>query len=128
VEEDRVRALVVDDSRAMRVLLSRMLAEIGFDVAEAADGREALARMREIGDVDVVLVDWNMPGMDGLDLLRAVRADRAWDDTRLMMVTTECGMNEVMSALREGADDYVMKPFDKEIIREKLILLGVPAS
>jgi two-component system chemotaxis response regulator CheY len=76
----------------------------------------------------VVLVDWNMPGMDGLELLRAVRADRAWDDTRLMMVTTECGMNEVMSALREGADDYVMKPFDKEIIREKLILLGVPAS
>jgi len=123
-----VRALVVDDSRAMRVLMTRMLKEIGFDVQEAGDGREALTRLREMGEVDIVLVDWNMPEMDGLEFLRAVRADRGWDDIRVMMVTTECGMDEVMSALQEGADDYVMKPFDKEIIREKLILLGVPAA
>jgi len=123
-----VRALVVDDSRAMRVLMTRMLKEIGFDVQEAGDGREALTRLREMGEVDIVLVDWNMPEMDGLEFLRAVRSDRGWDDIRVMMVTTECGMDEVMSALQEGADDYVMKPFDKEIIREKLILLGVPAA
>ena len=123
-----MRALVVDDSRAMRVLMTRMLKEIGFDVQEAGDGREALTRLREMGEVDIVLVDWNMPEMDGLEFLRAVRSDRGWDDIRVMMVTTECGMDEVMSALQEGADDYVMKPFDKEIIREKLILLGVPAA
>lgn len=122
-----MRALVVDDSRAMRVLLSRMLKEIGFDVAEAAHGREALDRLREMGSADLALVDWNMPEMDGFEFLRAVRSDSAWDNLRVMMVTTECGMEEVVDALQAGADDYIMKPFDKEIIREKLILLGIEA-
>jgi two-component system chemotaxis response regulator CheY len=81
-----------------------------------------------MGTVDVVLVDWNMPEMDGIQFIKEVRSDHAWDALRLMMVTTECGMEEVMDALQAGADDYIMKPNDKEIIREKLILLGIEAA
>ena len=122
-----MKALVVDDSRAMRVLLGRMLQEIGFDVSEASHGREALERLKEIGGIELALVDWNMPEMDGFEFIRAVRSDNAWDNLRLMMVTTECGMEAVMDALKAGADDYIMKPFNKEIIREKLMLLGIEA-
>lgn len=122
-----MRALVVDDSRAVRMMLKRMLAEAGFDeLYEAGDGKEALERLDEIGATpDVILVDWNMPEMNGLDLVRAVRSDAERRDVPIVMVTTETEINQVVRALAAGANEYVMKPFTKEIISDKLDLLGI---
>lgn len=123
-----MRALVVDDSRATRTILRQILKEIGFEVSEAGHGREALERLKEIGTPDLALVDWNMPEMNGFEFVRAVRADHAYDSMRLMMVTTETEMEQVAKALEAGANEYVMKPFTKDVILEKLDLLGIARS
>src|SRR5437762_13620132 len=123
-----MRALVVDDSRFMRVLLASMLKELGFEVSEAADGREALDRLRQDGKPDVALVDWNMPVMSGHDFIKAVRASAELGDLPLMMVTTETELDQVSVALAAGANEYVMKPFTRDVIKEKLELLGVAQS
>lgn len=123
-----MQALVIDDSRAMRKILGQMLREMNLAVAEAGNGREALACLEKTGPVDVALVDWNMPEMDGFEFIQAVRADPRYAGLRLMMVTTETEMTQVARALEAGANEYVMKPFTKDIIREKLQLLGVTAG
>ena len=120
-----MRALVIDDSKAMRMIIIRIMQELGFDVCEAANGREGLAHLRQNDRVDVALVDWNMPEMDGLAFIRAVRAEEAYRDLCLMMVTTETELVRVQEALEAGADEYIMKPFDKEMLLEKLALLGI---
>jgi two-component system chemotaxis response regulator CheY len=119
-----VRALIVDDSRAMRTILGRILRGLGFEVVEAGDGSEALLRLEEAGGADLALVDWNMPGMNGIDLVRAVRRRAAYDTMRLMMVTAENELESVARALEEGADEYVMKPFTREVIAQKLEMMG----
>jgi two-component system chemotaxis response regulator CheY len=121
-------ALVVDDSRAMRAILTRLLDGLGFDVAQAADGAEALKVLDGGVHPDVILVDWNMPVMDGLSLIKAVRARENLRDVSLMMVTTESEQAQIVRALAAGAHEYVIKPFTDEVIAEKLALLGlVPA-
>jgi two-component system chemotaxis response regulator CheY len=120
-----MRALVIDDSRVMRSILRHILRRLGHEVREAGNGREGLDSLRQFGTPDLALVDWNMPEMNGFDFVRAVRADRAYDDLRLMMVTTENEMSKVAAALEAGANEYVMKPFTEEVIREKLELLGL---
>ena len=119
-----MNALVIDDSSTMRLILTRFLAKMGFHVVEAANGREALERLREMGRADLVLVDWNMPEMNGVDFVRSVRADSSFDDLPLVMVTTNTELEHVAEALEAGADEYVMKPFTMDVIREKLGLLG----
>lgn len=119
-----MNALVIDDSSTMRLILKRFLDKMGFHVVEAANGREALERLREMGQTDLVLVDWNMPEMNGVDFVRSVRADRSFDDLPLVMVTTNTELEHVAEALEAGANEYVMKPFTMEVIREKLGLLG----
>jgi two-component system chemotaxis response regulator CheY len=109
----------------MRMILKQILKEVGFEVAEAGNGREALERLRQIGKVDVALVDWNMPEMNGFEFLCAVRAEPAYNDVRLMMVTTESEMSQMVKALEAGANEYVMKPFTKDVIREKLAIMGI---
>jgi len=123
-----MRALIVDDSRAMRVLLARILKEAGFEVLEAAHGAEALEQLRRGGGADLALVDCNMPEMDGFEFARAVRSDRGLDGVRLLMVTTECEMEKVIRALESGVDDYIMKPFTKEVILDKIALLGMEVA
>jgi two-component system chemotaxis response regulator CheY len=98
---------------------------VGFEVFEAGHGREGLNCLRQIGPVDLALVDWNMPEMNGLDFVRAVRAEGAYDSIRLMMVTTETDMPRVVQALEAGANEYLMKPFTKDMILEKLDLMGL---
>jgi len=120
-----MRALVIDDSRTVRAIIRQTLGEVGLDVVEAGNGREGLDRLREAGDVGVVLVDWNMPEMNGLEFIRAVRAERAYDLVRIMMVTTETEQEQVIRALEAGANEYVMKPFTKDILIAKLSLLDV---
>ena len=117
-------ALVVDDSRAMRVVLSRMLRDIGFSVAEARHGREALTYLQSHPETVLALVDWNMPEMNGLELVEHIRADSRLDELQVMMVTTETEMSQVTRAMSAGASEYVMKPFTRAIIEEKLRLLG----
>jgi two-component system chemotaxis response regulator CheY len=120
-----VRALVVDDSKAIRVILGNILRGLSFEVVEAANGREALERLAEVGKADLVLVDWNMPEMDGLEFIRQVRARDGHEDMTVVMVTTETETENVVRALAAGANEYVMKPFSKEMLTEKLALLGL---
>src|ERR1051325_4545217 len=110
-----MRALIVDDSKAMRLILGKTLKELGFDLSEAANGQEALARLNQGDEIDLMLVDWNMPVMNGYELLRAVRANALLGNTRIMMVTTENSMQSMTKALEAGATEYLMKPFTKEV-------------
>jgi two-component system chemotaxis response regulator CheY len=120
-----VKAMVVDDSRAIRMILSGMLNELGCEVETALNGKDALGKAKQGSDWAVFLVDWNMPEMTGLEFVQEVRKDSRFANTPLMMVTTETEMNQVVRALEAGANEYVMKPFTKEMIEEKLRMLGV---
>lgn len=120
-----MKALVVDDSRAIRGIIKKMLGEIGFETIEAGHGMEAIQRLRDGGPVDVMLVDWNMPEMNGFDFLCYVRGNPTYKETPLMMVTSETEMSQMVKALEAGANEYVMKPFTKDVIADKLSLLGV---
>ena len=120
-----MHAMVIDDSRATRKILGNMLRDLGFEVSEARHGREALERLAEQGEVELALVDWNMPEMNGFDFVSEVRSKPDYDDICLMMVTTETEMEQVIKAIEAGANEYVMKPFTKEIIAEKLQMVGL---
>jgi two-component system chemotaxis response regulator CheY len=118
-------ALVVDDSRAMRMVLKRIVTELGFDVVEAGNGQEALDVVDSGPVPDVALIDWNMPVMDGLEFVTAVRARPDLRQVTLMMVTTESEHGQIVRALAAGAHEYVIKPFTADAIGEKLALLGL---
>ena len=120
-----MRILIVDDSRSMRLILKRMLADIGLtEVVEAEHGMAALERLDE-GAAELALVDWNMPEMSGLELVQAVREERRYDRMKIMMVTSESSPRHVYDALKAGADEYAMKPITREVIEDKLQLLGL---
>lgn len=120
------RALVLDDSRATRMMLRRILGQIGYDeVVEAEHGIAGLEQLEANRDVELALVDWNMPEMNGYDFLCAVRKDERWAALTMVMVTTESEIDNVMKALEAGANEYIMKPFTPAVLREKLELLGL---
>jgi two-component system chemotaxis response regulator CheY len=120
-----MRAMVVDDSKAMRTILKRLLHECGYtDVVEAGNGLEALDVLAAGALPELGLVDWNMPEMTGIELVAAVRANPAYAGMVLMMITTETAIERIQEALDAGADEYVMKPFTKEVLLEKLELLN----
>ena len=120
-----MQALVVDDSRAMRTILTRLLGNLGFDVAQAEHGAAALAVLDAGFRADVALVDWNMPVMDGLTFVKTCRQREDLRDMTLMMVTTESEQSRIVRALAAGAHEYVIKPFTEETIAQKLALLGL---
>jgi two-component system chemotaxis response regulator CheY len=120
-----MRALIVDDSRPIRRIAGDVLRELGFDVAEACHGKDALAKLESAETPDVVLVDWNMPEMDGLELVRTLRHDPRFSGLVMMMVTSETEPEQMLRALSAGADEYLMKPFDKAGLADKLRLVGV---
>jgi two-component system chemotaxis response regulator CheY len=117
--------LVIEDSRAMRSILDGILGDVGFEVSLAADAEEALVVLENDPSFELALVDWNLPAMSGLDLVIAIRDRATHDDIKLMMVTTETELARVQEALDAGADEYIMKPFDREMLLEKLALLGI---
>jgi two-component system chemotaxis response regulator CheY len=119
-----MKALVVDDSSTMRIFLKKILVPASFEVLQAPHGKDALEVLRQHPDICLTLIDWNMPQMNGMDLLTSIRADHAFDGMRIMMVTTEMEMSSVVRALERGANEYVMKPFTREVILEKLRILG----
>jgi two-component system, chemotaxis family, chemotaxis protein CheY len=113
-----MKILVVDDSATMRRIIINHLKMAGFeDVAEAANGVEALGRM---SGIELLLTDWNMPVMDGLSLVKEVRKDPNFSTVPIIMITTEGAKAEVLEALRNGVNDYIVKPFSKQIILEKI--------
>ena len=117
-------ALVIDDSKPIRSILTQILVSIGFTVVQAENGLEALEVLKK-QNVDLALVDWNMPEMDGYEFIKEVRKDNTCNKMLLMMVTTETALSKVSKALEAGADEYIMKPFTKEMIVEKLALMGL---
>ncbi len=121
------KALVVDDSKAIRIILSEMLQNLGYVVSSAANGRLAAEVLACIPDTEIPelsLVDWNMPDMNGIEFVRHVRSNSRYDHMRLVMVTTETHPEQMKTALSAGANEYIMKPFTEEMIREKLQLIG----
>ena len=120
-----MRALVIDDSRAMRRIVCRTLEGLGFETVEAEHGQDALDRLAEGPLPDLACIDWNMPVMDGLTFVTEVRARREWRDMTLMMVTTESEHSQIVRALAAGAHEYLIKPFSAEAVRDKLVLLGL---
>lgn len=123
-----MRALVIDDSKTMRMIVSRILKEIGFDIVEAEHGKDGLDKLAASGPFDLAMVDWNMPEMNGYEFVQAAREDSKNADMKIMMVTTETELEFVAQALEAGADEYAMKPFTKEIILEKLALIGIETA
>ncbi len=123
-----MRALIIDDSRALRRILSDMLCQLGFEVSEAANGLQGLLELKLAGMFDVVLLDWNMPEMNGFEFLCAVRHQPEFQAMPIVMVTTETEAEQIGSALDAGANEYVMKPFTLEVIAEKLQMLGLPVA
>lgn len=118
-------AMVIDDSRAMRIMLGRQLQELGYRVDDAPDGRQALGLLADGSGRHLIVVDWNMPEMNGLEFITALRADPRHGTVRLLVVTSESEMTQMTSALAAGADEYLMKPFTRDSLADKLALLGL---
>ena len=116
--------LVVDDSKVIRKVARHILEGLDFSVSEAADGREALESCIA-NTPDVILLDWNMPVMSGMDFLRALRVTTLETRPKVVFCTTENGMAHIRAAIEAGADEYVMKPFDRETLESKLQIVGV---
>lgn len=126
-----MKALVVDDSRAIRSIVRRTLETQGFLVFEAGHGQEALECLDADPEIGLLLVDWNMPVMNGLDLVRILRRDALHPDRArlpILMVTTETEVQQMVRALAAGANEYLMKPFSPNALVAKLNLLGVEAA
>jgi two-component system chemotaxis response regulator CheY len=122
------QAMVVDDSRAMRLILGDLLESLGFSVTEAANGKDAFDALQASTELPILaLVDWNMPVMNGLELIKALRAERCYDVVKLLVVTSEAEMGQMMEALSAGADEYLMKPFSSDALVSKLDMLGLNA-
>jgi two-component system chemotaxis response regulator CheY len=121
----RPRALVVDDARTVRLILRRILEEAGYDAVEAENGRDGLAWLASGQSAHLVFVDWEMPEMNGISFVRKVRENPLYRDVRLVMVTKETRLQNVKEALEAGADEYIMKPFTRDVVRDKLQLLGL---
>lgn len=113
-------ALVVDDSRMMRVVEQKALESMGWQVQQAGNGIEALSALQKMGSCDLVLADWQMPEMDGLALVKAIRQDARWAHLTIIMVSSNAVMNSIQEALDAGANDFVMKPFSVEALKERV--------
>jgi len=118
------QCLIVDDSRVVRTVAGRIVKDLSFEVTEAADGSEALDKCRE-SMPDAVLLDWNMPVMNGLDFLRALRREEGGKAPIVVFCTNENDAEHIMEAVRSGANEYIMKPFDADIIESKFASVGL---
>ncbi|MFQ3235030.1 MAG: two-component system chemotaxis response regulator CheY [Paraglaciecola sp.] len=115
-----MKILVVDDFSTMRRIIKNLLKDLGFtNIQEADDGSTALPMLQR-GDFDFVVTDWNMPGMQGIDLLRAIRADEKLKNTPVLMVTAEAKKEQIIAAAQAGVNGYVIKPFTAATLKEKL--------
>ncbi|MBF0251625.1 MAG: response regulator [Alphaproteobacteria bacterium] len=116
--------MIVDDSKVIRMVARKILAELGFETPEAADGQQALDQCKQ-AIPDAVLLDWNMPVMDGITFLRELRALPGGDKPVVVFCTTENDIEHIQAAIEAGANEYIMKPFDSEIIQAKFAQVGL---
>lgn len=116
--------LVVDDSRVVRMVARKILADLGFEIREAGDGRQAMDECRKVMP-DAILLDWNMPVMSGIEFLRELRASEGGRDPKVVFCTTENDIQHIQEAITAGADEYIMKPFDSEILQSKFAQIGL---
>lgn len=118
-----MRILIVDDHEPMRKIIKNILRQVGLeDLDESPDGRDAIAKMKE-KNFDVVLLDWNMPGMNGLDVLRIMKSDQNLKNIPVIMVTAESSREKIMEAINFGISDYIVKPFTGEVLKKKIELV-----
>lgn len=116
----KIKILVVDDFSTMRRIIKNILKQIGYmNIDEAEDGNGALTRLKQ-DKYDLVISDWNMPNMSGLDLLKAIRTDNALNSVPVLMVTAEAKKENVIEAIKAGVNNYIVKPFTAEVLKEKL--------
>ncbi len=115
--------LIVDDSKVIRKVARHILETMDFEVYEAGDGQEALNSCLEFKH-DVILLDWNMPIMSGMDFLKKYRQSNSNNDAKVIFCTTENGIGHIQAAISAGADEYVMKPFDRTTLESKLQIVG----
>ena len=122
-----MKLLVVDDSSTMRRIIKNTLARLGYkDILEGADGVEGWNQMDSNPDIEMLITDWNMPEMNGLELVKKVRGDERFVDLPIIMVTTEGGKTEVITALKAGVNNYIVMPFTPQVLKEKLaVVMGI---
>lgn len=120
-----MRVLVVDDSRAIRHAIGEVMQDIGFEVKGASNGAEALECMQQMGTPDLVMTDWNMPAMDGIEFTKAVRSNPQHSKLPLVLVASRCDIDRISIALSAGISDYILKPFTSSIVSQKLQSLGL---
>ena len=122
-----MKLLVVDDSATMRRIIKNTLVRLGYkNILEGANGAIGWEQIDANPDVEMLITDWNMPEMNGLELVKKVRADERFKDTPIIMVTTEGGKAEVITALKAGVNNYIVKPFTPQILKEKLaVVMGI---
>jgi len=120
MQDLKMKILVVDDFSTMRTIVKKLLEQLGFEnIDEAEDGAQAYSKLKEEG-YDFVVTDWNMPNMDGIDLLKKVRSDPEIKDTPMLMVTAEAEKEKVITAIQAGVNHYIVKPFTAEVLKEKM--------
>jgi two-component system chemotaxis response regulator CheY len=122
-----MKVLIIDDSRAMRRLLSSCMKPFSAETIEAEDGRQALEKLLLGAPFDLALVDWDMPVMNGLDFVKAVRSEQVYSEMKILMITAQNGMDRVCEALESGADDFLMKPMTEGMLVDKLRMMGLAA-
>jgi len=121
-----MKALVVDDAKVVRLALRGIMQQLGWEVLEAENGKLAMEQVLKHVDVDLILLDWHMPVMNGYDFLVGLRASPSFaEKPKVVMVTTEATMPSIIKAISAGADEYIMKPFDSQMVQEKLTMLGL---
>ena len=125
MKRDVMKVAIIDDSKTVRFILAKMMKELGFESIEAGDGKEALEAIGKNSDVVLALIDWNMPVMNGLELVGELKKDTRLSHLKIMMVTTETEMTQVVRAIEAGADEYIMKPFTKDMVVDKMKMLGM---
>ncbi len=119
-----MKVLIVDDSPPVRKIIGKMLRDFRLEFLEAENGKEALKVLNQHPDIQLVLLDWHMPKMDGIEFLKSIEGKKKEQNFKVIMVTTENTESHIENAMEEGADEYIMKPFTREILEEKLSLMG----
>ncbi len=119
-----MKVLIVDDAKTMRTIIKNVLKKLGFsdeNFLEAADGEEALKVLKEnADDIKIIFLDWNMPKMNGFEFLKRVRSNPEYNHIKIVMVTTETKKENVIAALKAGANNYIAKPFTPQVLKQKL--------
>ncbi len=119
-----MKALIVDDSKVVRSVISSILTSFNIDFDQAENGLVALDKIRE-NHFDFIILDWNMPELDGVGFLKKAKNENLITDTKIILCTTENEFEKINEALEMGANEYIMKPFNKDILEDKLKILGI---